>query len=225
MLPFAVILGTGLLAALTSSYVVTVNAQTIYGVSLYSAEASAQASEPFTFVEDVTVSYSPVGTGSGVTTYLEDVCVTYEADVAATTTAVAVSPGETSTFSVIFAESSAGFQASEVVPKPTVTSEAGLGYVETCTFVKNADGQAVCMDVVLVNDGATTTTTFSGTVVPVFTISQGGTTSAQGASTASSAQTTISSNSGGGRAIPYSVTGVYTATLLTMVLGWVIAAM
>ncbi|KAF7310196.1 hypothetical protein MIND_00393200 [Mycena indigotica] len=149
---------------------------TLFGVSV----PPGPTSEATRVVISETVSFSALPLGpDGQTTYLEEVVQSFQALVDASDTQVLLSTPIT--FDFLYAQSTGGFVASEILPPgaPPSASTRFAGTLDDCKF--DGHGGAVCVQAFPQVPGVPVpghTNTVSGVVVPIATL--GGTPAASG---------------------------------------------
>ncbi|KAJ7046037.1 hypothetical protein C8F04DRAFT_1387713 [Mycena alexandri] len=165
---------------------------TIYGISEYGPQDTD-------IIIKETTSFSVAGVGpGGVTTYIKEVVESYEAvvDAISATTTTFVFLDSPKTFDAVFVESSGGYSESLILStislpetvtnigfgcntgvdsKPTCTSFTALQTISTqapeiivCQF--NADEEGNCTDLLPEPAGSDHTFSFSGSMVPIYTL-------------------------------------------------------
>ncbi|KAJ7921178.1 hypothetical protein B0H13DRAFT_1985830 [Mycena leptocephala] len=129
----------------------------VHGQTLYTLSG---VNPSFTRIIEGTTSLSAVGVGSdGWTTYSQSGTVSLEVAEEASTTFTIVNPSAPAMLVGEFEENASGFRLSYFIP--------GGEHAETCAF--GADGRGTCVERI-VDATSTILDTFSGSVVPFYTL-------------------------------------------------------
>ncbi|KAJ6611924.1 hypothetical protein B0H10DRAFT_338633 [Mycena sp. CBHHK59/15] len=129
----------------------------VHGQTLYTLSG---VNPTFTLIVEGTTSLSAIGVGSdGWTTYTQSGTVSFEVAVEPSTTFTIINPSAPAMLVGEFEENASGFRFSAL----------GLGgeHAETCAF--GADGRGTCVERI-VEAASTILDTFSGSVVPFYTL-------------------------------------------------------